>query len=94
MITGRRLREKAAAVASGQPLPPPRKANTDIPRHQHEAALADLRKEHSKELASIRSELERSQAEAGELRAQLDELTAPTQKESGETAGGRASKKR
>ncbi len=82
MLTGRRLRERAAAEASGQPLPPPRRPQADVPRHQHEAELAALRKAHAQELATVRAELEQARAENAELKdqheAELAALTAPS----------------
>lgn len=78
MLTGRRLREKRAAEASGQPLPPPRRPQADVPRHQHETELAALRKAHAQELGAVRAELEQVRAESAELKIQHEtELTAP-----------------
>lgn len=41
MITSRRIRERQAAEASGQPPPAP-SLPTEVPRHEHQATLGEL----------------------------------------------------
>ena len=56
MLTARRLRvRQAEAEAGGQPAPSAHTTPTEISRHQHEAALWELKKEHVAELERLRS---------------------------------------
>lgn len=61
MITARRIRERMEAEAAGQPPPSPRPPS-EIPWHEHERLLNDLRSTHAAEVEALKRQLTEMQS--------------------------------